>query len=119
MASGLKLADRWLTVRDIYAMRLRASLMTLSGCETGRAAVRNGDELMGLVRGCIAAGARSLLLSLWAVNDESTADLMADFYGAYRQGISPAAALRGAQRALLERKPHPASWAPFILGGHA
>lgn len=119
LASGLKLADGWLTVRDIYALRLGASLVTLSGCETGRATVGGGDELTGLVRGFFAAGARSLLISLWTVNDESTAALMADFYDAYREGAAPAAALRGAQRAALARNPHPAFWAPFMLGGHS
>jgi len=119
LASGLKLADRWMTVRDIYALRLRASLVTLSGCDTGRAVVSGGDELTGLVRGFFAAGAASLIISLWVVNDEGATDLMADLYDAYQQGVSPAAALRGAQRSFLAQEPHPAFWAPFILGGHS
>nr|MBA3414229.1 CHAT domain-containing protein [Chloroflexia bacterium] len=119
LGSGLKLADRWLNVRDVYGLRLRADLVTLSGCETGRATVGDGDELVGLVRGFLAAGAASLLLSLWVVDDASTADLMESFYASYKQGASAAAALRHAQLALLARQPHPAFWAPFVLGGLA
>lgn len=118
LGSGLKLADRWLTVRDVYGLHLRASLVTLSGCDTGRTAVGGGDELIGLIRGFFAAGASSLILSLWLVNDESTAELMSDFYDGWRRGASKPAALRSAQRALLAKRPHPAFWAPFILGGN-
>lgn len=118
LGSGLKLADRWLTVRDVYGLHLRTSLVTLSGCDTGRSAVGGGDELVGLVRGFFAAGASSLILSLWLVNDESTAELMSAFYDAWRGGATKPAALRSAQRALLAERPHPAFWAPFILGGN-
>ena len=121
LGSGLKLADRWLTVRDIYSMRLRAELVTLSGCETGRNLISAGDELMGLVRGFLAAGARSLLVSLWRVNDESTANFMAEFYSLWHdstsKGMPIAAALREAQLSLRKRHAHPAFWAPFILVG--
>ena len=110
---GGKFADRWLTVRDIYALRLRAKLVTLSACDTGRAVVGSGDELVGLVRGFFAAGAASLLLSLWLVNDESGADQMARFYDAWRRGATKPAALRAAQLAHLTERPHPAFWAPF------
>ena len=119
LASGLKLGDRWLTVRDVFGLRLDASLVTLSGCETGRAAVGDGDELTGLVRAFFAAGASALVLSLWVAHDEHTTELMTHFYDAHRRGRSPAAALRDAQCALLAREPHPAFWAPFVLGGNA
>lgn len=118
LASGLKLADRWMNVRDIYGMRLRCGLLTLSGCETGRTQVAGGDDLLGLVRGFLAAGAGALLVSLWSVNDQSTAEWMTEFYSALRgPGARPASALRAAQRAMLERRPHPAMWAPFVLVG--
>lgn len=118
LASGLKLVDRWLTVRDIYGLRLRAALVTLSGCETGRNAISRGDELVGLVRGFFAAGAPSLVVSLWTVNDQSTTELMTTFYDAWQAGTHPAAALCAAQREQLARRPHPVFWAPFILIGH-
>ena len=119
LGSGIRLADGWITARDVYALQLRASLVTLSGCETGRTSIGGGDEVVGLVRGFFAAGASSLVLSLWIANDESTTELMTAFYDAWRRGASKGAALRTAQRDLLVRRPHPAFWAPFTLGGQA
>lgn len=69
------------------------------------------------MRGFFAAGATSLIVSLWTVHDESAAETMTAFYEARQAGASKAAALRHAQRSLLAERPHPASWAPFILGG--
>jgi CHAT domain-containing protein/tetratricopeptide (TPR) repeat protein len=80
LGSGLKLADRWLNVREICDLRLRAGLVTLSGCETGRNVVTAGDELQGLSRAFLAAGAAALLVSLWTVQDEAALKLMTDFY---------------------------------------
>ena len=122
MASGLKLCDRWMTVRDVYRLRLRAGLVTLSGCETGRNVIGSGDELVGLVRGFIAAGAERVIVSLWTVNDESTADLMTSFYESWyndwrQAGTRAGEALRAAQLAALDRRPHPVFWAPFVLVG--
>jgi tetratricopeptide (TPR) repeat protein len=124
MASGLKLHDRWLTVRDVYRLRLRATLVTLSGCETGRTVIGSGDELIGLVRAFLAAGAAAVLVSLWTVNDESTSELMSSFYGSWRatdagRSVTVAAALRAAQIAMLPARPHPLHWAPFIVTGGA
>jgi len=117
-ASGLALADRWLTARDVSAMRLRARLVTLSGCETGRAVVSAGDELAGLVRATLAAGASSLIYSLWLAHDRTTTELMLGVYRSLVAGHGPAAALRSAQRDALSLTPHPAFWAHFVLGGH-
>jgi hypothetical protein len=123
LGSGVRLADRWLTVRDIYALRLNADHVTLSGCETGRSLVRAGDELMGLLRGFFAAGAKSLLASLWRVDDESAAEIMSSFYSFWQKDPgaqrSKAAALREAQLEGLARRPHPAFWAPFRLIGRS
>jgi CHAT domain-containing protein len=121
MGSGLKLADRWLTVRDIYSLKLKASLVTLSGCETGVNLVTAGDELMGLLRGFFAAGAESLLVSLWRVDDAVTREFMSDFY----RSLNTEAGSRRTkadihaqtQRKFLARYQHPALWAPFILEG--
>jgi CHAT domain-containing protein len=120
LGSGVRLADRWLTVRDILALRLDAELVTLSGCETGRTLVHTGDELVGLLRGFLAAGASSLLVSLWRVDDESASEMMATFYDAWLQeSKSKATALRDAQLQGIARKPHPALWAPFQLVGRS
>ncbi len=116
LTSGIKLADRWLTGRDIHGLRLRAALATVSGCDTGRSLVGSGDEIVGLMRAFLVAGVSSLIVSLWTVNDESAAELMSDFYSAWRAGAIRSAALRQAQCAMLERRPHPSFWAPFVLG---
>ncbi|HEY7030086.1 MAG TPA: CHAT domain-containing protein [Thermomicrobiales bacterium] len=119
-SAGLRLADRWFTPRDLAGLRLRGAHVTLSGCETGRTAVAAGDELLGLVRGILSAGASSLLVSLWPVHDERTADLMADFYDRWRHEESIARAWQLAQQAAIVRDPHPAVWAPFVcMGGLA
>ncbi len=115
--SSLRLADGWLTVRDAYSLDLKCGLVTLSACETGMNVVAAGDELVGLARGFFSAGAPSLLVSLWAVDDEATARLMAGFYKRLLAGDGPAAALRYAQCQLLDDRPHPFFWSPFVLLG--
>ena len=115
--SSLRLGDGWLTARDAYTLDLSAGLVTLSACETGVSAVAPGDELIGLVRGFFYAGAPSLLLSLWTVDDEATAELMADFYKHLIAGARPAAALRAAQLRQMRARPHPFFWSPFVLTG--
>ncbi|HEX8721024.1 MAG TPA: CHAT domain-containing protein [Pyrinomonadaceae bacterium] len=115
--SSLRLGDGWMTVHDAYTLDVGAGLVTLSACETGVSAVAPGDELIGLVRGFFYAGAPSLLMSLWTVDDEATAELMTDFYTHLRAGSRPAAALRAAQLRQLRERPHPFFWSPFVLTG--
>jgi CHAT domain-containing protein len=115
--SSLKLGDGWLTVREAYDLNLHCALVTLSACETGVSAVAPGDELIGLARGFFAAGSPSLLISLWTVDDDATAELMTEFYKNFRQTGSPAAALRHAQLSVMKTKPHPFFWSPFVLVG--
>jgi CHAT domain-containing protein/tetratricopeptide (TPR) repeat protein len=117
MFSALRLGDGWLTVREAYELDLDGKLVTLSACETGASAVAPGDELIGLVRGFFSAGAPTLLVSMWTVDDDATADLMADVYASLRAGTSPASALREAQCRALSRHQHPFFWAPFALFG--
>lgn len=116
--SALRLADGWFTVRDAYGLRLDRALVTLSACETGANVVAPGDELIGLARGFFSAGARSVLLSLWMVDDEATAQMMVDFYQQTMSGHSLSASLRAAQLKMLAEKPHPFFWSPFVLVGH-
>lgn len=114
----IQLADGQLSATDIFNLDLRGALVVLSACDTGRYAVRGGDEPVGLSRGFLYAGAQALLQSLWRVEDGATARLMGQFYGALRAGESPATALRAAQRTLLAEYPdHPYHWAPFQLIG--
>jgi CHAT domain-containing protein len=92
-------------------------LVVLSGCATGLNVVTPGDELMGLVRGLLQAGARSLVLSLWDVDDDSTKEFMIEFYTQLQQGRPKAEALQTSSLRLRERRPHPYHWAPFLLIG--
>jgi len=116
--SALKLADSWLTVNEISTLATAAPLVTLSACETGQHEVGLGDELMGLCRGFFGIGAQSLLVSLWRVEDRSTADLMLYFYQNLQKGHPVHEALRDAQLTIKERHPHPYYWAPFVLMGN-
>ena len=125
--SGLALEDGWLTTFDIFNLRLNASLVTLSACQTGRNVNSGGDELLGLMRAFLYAGAASLVLSLWPVEDRSTARLMEAFYAGLADGRSKAAALRQAQLQFIHQQAgkehlselyaHPYFWAPFFLVG--
>ena len=119
--SGLTLGDGPLTALDLFTLRLPASLVTLSACHTGRNVIGGGDELIGLTRGLLYAGAASLLLSHWAVEDHATATLMQTFYRAVVAGAPKADALHQAQREFLDshapRYAHPYFWAPFFLSG--
>jgi CHAT domain-containing protein len=116
--SALLLADGWFTVRDAYSLRLDNALVTLSACETGANVVAPGDELIGLARGFFSAGARSVLLSLWMVDDEATNQMMVDFYREMKAGSSLSTSLRAAQLRMLKEMPHPFFWSPFVLVGH-
>src|SRR5712672_1180132 len=117
MFSGIKLGDGYLNLYDLYQMRLGAKLVTLSGCATGMNSVADGDELLGLQRGLFCAGASSLLLSLWDVHDQSTAELMQEFYRGYVASGEMVGSLRTAMRKIREQNPHPYFWAPFVLVG--
>ncbi|MFN0277015.1 MAG: CHAT domain-containing protein [Pyrinomonadaceae bacterium] len=117
MFSSLHLADGWITVRDICSQRLRASLVTLSACETGLNKIFAGEEILGLARGFLTAGANAIVVSLWAVNDAATRKLMKDFYTNLQLGHSIPASLRRAQIAFIERREHPFFWSPFAIIG--
>jgi CHAT domain-containing protein len=106
---------------DLLQQDLRYELVTLSACETGRANVTADEELIGIGRGFLYAGAGALILSLWRVTDASTVGLMEWLYSALRAGASKAGALREAQRSMLAADPqlHPAFWGAFQLVGDA
>jgi CHAT domain-containing protein len=116
--SGIRLGDSMLTLMDLYRLKLPAELVTLSGCATGANAVAGGDELLGLVRGLVYAGARTALLSLWDVHDRSTLEFMTSFYRYFTTGTDKAAALQKAAQNVRERYPHPYYWAAFSLVGN-
>jgi tetratricopeptide (TPR) repeat protein len=118
MFSSLKLHDGWLTAADVLGMDLGGALVTLSACESARNRVLAGDEIVGLARGFLGAGAATLVASLWLVQDETTSWMMERWYARMRDGAGRTTALREAQLALKERCPHPYYWAPFVLIGH-
>jgi CHAT domain-containing protein/tetratricopeptide (TPR) repeat protein len=117
MFSAIRLGDSFLSLYDLYNLHLPVELITLSGCSTGLNVVAAGDELIGLARGLLHAGAQSLMLSLWDVHDKSTAEYMIAFYRFLQEGRSKAEALRQAMLELRSRYPHPYQWAPFVLVG--
>lgn len=121
--SGIHLArdadnDGMLTVGELYSMRLDTDLVTLSACETGLGKIASGDDLVGLTRGFLYAGSRSIVASLWSVDDQATGELMKVFY-ANLATLNKADALRQAQLSTRDRYPHPYYWAAFQLTGRA
>src|SRR5207302_9840060 len=119
MFSGIRMGDSYLSLYDLYQLKLPAELITLSGCATGLTAVAAGDELMGLARGLLQAGGKSLLLSLWNVHDRSTTGLMSSFYRQFCGGVNKVQALHRAMQELRKIYPHPYYWAPFKVIGSA
>jgi CHAT domain-containing protein len=119
--SSLALADGSLSTLDIFNLRLQASLVTLSACQTGRSLVKGGDELMGLMRAFLYAGAASLVLSQWRVADEATLHFMEIFYQKLAQGHPKGQALQATQGEFLRHSQahyaHPYYWAAFFLVG--
>jgi len=110
----------FLSLQEIYRLRLPADLVVLSACRTGLGRELPGEGLVGLTRGFFSAGARQVVVSLWPVEDRATAELMRRFYGEMLgRGRPPAAALREAQASLWrdESRRAPYDWAGFILQG--
>jgi CHAT domain-containing protein len=117
MFSSISLGDRQLSLFDLYQLRLPAELVTLSGCGTGLNVVVGGDELLGLKRGLLYAGAQSILLTLWDVHDQSTAEFMKLFYCRLASHRNKAEAVQHAMAEIRKDYPHPFYWAPFVLVG--
>ena len=112
--------DGFLRVHDIYNLKLPAEVVVLSACETGLGKEIKGEGLVGLTRGFMYAGAARVVVSLWSVSDQATAELMSAFYaGLLKQHQRPAAALRAAQLQMLQGKrwDSPYYWAGFIIQG--
>ncbi len=125
LQSGLLLAgdeenDGRFTVAELYQTRLNADLITLSACETGLGKVSNGDDVVGFTRGFLYAGARSIVSSLWKVDDRATGELMPRFYAGLERHRDKRQALREAQLELRKAGyAHPYYWAAFNIIGEA
>jgi CHAT domain-containing protein len=127
LLKGQPLYDGVITAADIArSWRLRSDLVTLSACGTGLGRKVAGEGILGLAHAFFQAGSRSLLVSLWEVDDEATSSLMARFYGNWIQrGMTKADALREAKLWLRGYEDatgyhpyeHPYHWAAFVLLG--
>lgn len=118
LASAIRLADGWLTARDLLDVRLSGAGVVLSACDTGKPSPESGSEMHGFIRALLVCGARSLITAIWPVHDQSARSLMVDtYFRLYNQdekvGIGEALAL--AQRALADGGVPVAGWAPFLV----
>jgi CHAT domain-containing protein len=110
----------FLSLQDIHNLSLSADLVVLSACETGLGKDVKGEGLVGLTRGFMYAGSKSVVASLWKVDDRATSELMGHFYREMlREGLPPAAALRSAKQSVRRQKRWgaPYFWAGFVLQG--
>lgn len=110
----------FMALQDIYKLDLSAQLVVVSACDTALGKDIKGEGLMSLTRGFMYAGSRSVVTSLWKVDDRATAKLMKHFYEAMLQdGMTPAAALRSAKQKIRREKAwsEPFFWAGFVLQG--
>lgn len=114
-----EMEDGDVTVEELYGLRTNAELVVLSACETALGRVSNGDELIGLLRAFLYAGAESVVGSLWEVEDISTAILMRQFYRELEAGHPPMDALNIAQGFVRSRFSHPYFWAGFRYTGRS
>jgi CHAT domain-containing protein/Flp pilus assembly protein TadD len=107
-----------LTTREILDLQLDAELVVLSACNTGRGEITS-DGVIGLSRAFVSAGVPSIVVSLWAIPDGPSADLMIEFYHQMQQTSDKAVALRQAMLKMMENDPDPYNWAGFLLIGQA
>jgi CHAT domain-containing protein len=118
--TSLVLANSQLDLAGIRRLTLSSELVTLSACETGLGQRVRGEGMIGLPHAFLSAGARSVVVSLWKVEDNATADYMTDFYTRLRAGDTPGQAMLAVRRSRIRAtgaRAQPSSWAPFILVG--
>ena len=111
--------DFILTISDVQAANLRARLVVLSCCHSGRGRILKGEGVVGIARAFLAAGARSVLISLWAIDDEATMVFMKRFYQHLKEGKTASAAVHQTMNSLCESEQFSEIryWAPFQLIG--
>jgi CHAT domain-containing protein len=110
--------DGFLTTGEILKLKLNAELVVLSACDTGQGKV-TGDGVIGLSRSLIVAGVPSTIVSLWAVPDVASSQLMTEFYRHLSSNPDKAQALRQAMLTTMKQYPQPYNWAAFTLIGEA
>lgn len=112
--------DGLLQLHDIYELRLDADLVVLSACQTGLGQELSGEGFVGLTQGFLYAGSRSVVVSLWQVEDNTTSTLMTNFYQEMlKEGAPPAVALRRAKLKMYQQQSRqsPYYWSAFIIQG--
>lgn len=119
LASNSATEDGNLYTGEIYNLQLSADLVTLSACQTGLGKIYKGEGIVGLSRALLYAGANNMLVSLWSVADQSTANLMVSFYEKALGKYSYSKSLQMAKKEMIQQKIYaaPYYWAPFILIG--
>lgn len=119
LPGNLQTEDGLLQVYEIFNLKLNSELVALSACETGLGKAVKGEGLVGLTHAFFYAGTQSLVVSLWKVQDRSTADLMVNLYREMGRTQTKSEALRQAKLKLIQqnRYAHPYYWAPFVLTG--
>jgi CHAT domain-containing protein len=114
-----QLQDGYLRLGDIYKLKLSADLVVLSACNSALGKDLESEGIIGLPRGFLYAGSRSVIASLWKVDDEAAEEFMRGFYARIQRGESPSSALQGAQLEMAQGNswPQPFYWAAFVLQG--
>lgn len=121
--ASIAFIDRSLYLNELYSKKLTPDLVVLSACETGIGRIATGEGPLSLARGFQYAGAKSVLFSLWKVNDQSTAHLMSRYYKSLKKTASRSSSLQEAQRAYLNDKnisnikKSPYYWGAFVYYG--
>ena len=110
--------DGLLTAGEILQSRLQARLVVLSACDTGRGRI-TGDGVIGLSRSFLAAGASSVMVSLWQVPDDATSVLMTEFHRNRQGSEDNAQALRQAMLTVKQSYGDPLAWSGFTLVGES
>ena len=110
--------DFLLTMNDVLNARLRARLVVLSCCHSGRGEIK-AEGVVGIARAFLGAGARSVLVSLWAIDDEATMEFMKCFYQHLAKGKSASTSLNQTMKFMRESDKFSdvKYWAPFVLIG--
>jgi CHAT domain-containing protein len=116
--------DGRLEVHDVFGLPLRGQTVILSACQSALgsgvlADVPAGDDWVGLVQAFLSAGARSVVATLWPVDDRATSELMTEFHRQLASGQPMVSALANAQRRMIRTSRNPSYWAGFTLSGHA
>lgn len=110
--------ESFLSAREIAERKLKAGLAVLSACETSGGFIIANEGVLGLARPFMMAGVPSVVVSLWQVPDDSTTDLMIEFYKNMQKEPDKAKALRLAILTTKSKYPNPYAWSPFVLFGN-